>query len=164
MTHHQDGVDPSTREAVLRRQELHWQGHLDGIRHSDRAAVDLGIATVKTAVLINAGALVAILALVGQLWHEQPKLIEPVLSISRNFVWGLISAALGFAAAYFYQSLVTLTQLQLLTKLSTGVEPRRYRFANRCLRASQGVMLLLVFGAFVWFIVGVTRIVTVLHP
>jgi hypothetical protein len=164
MTDHQDGVDQSTREAVLRRQELHWQAQIDDARHSDRAAVDIGIATLKTAVLINAGALVAILALVGQLWHDQPKLVAPVLSLSRNFGWGLISAAIGSVAAYFYQSLVTLTRLQLLTKLSAGAEPRHHKLACRCLQAAKVAMLLLVIGAFVLFIVGVTRIVTVLHP
>jgi probable HAF family extracellular repeat protein len=61
--------------------------------HCDRAAVDIGITALKTAVLINAGALVALLAFVGQLWGSKngPKLLLEVWSVSRHFVSGLIN-------------------------------------------------------------------------
>ena len=54
-------------EAVVRRQEIDWRASVDLFAYSDRAAVDIGIGALKTAILINAGAVVALLAFAGQL-------------------------------------------------------------------------------------------------
>ena len=56
-------------ESYLRRQEIIWQTYFDARNQTDRGAVDIGIAALKTVVLINAGALVALIAFVAQIWQ-----------------------------------------------------------------------------------------------
>ena len=46
--------------ALLRRQEQNWQARFESVLHSDRAAVDIGLLAVRTAILMNAGASVAL--------------------------------------------------------------------------------------------------------
>jgi hypothetical protein len=44
-------------DATLRRQEMQWKENCDQAIHSDRAAVDLGIAALKTVILISCSGL-----------------------------------------------------------------------------------------------------------
>ena len=68
------------------------------ILHSDRAAVDLGVFTLKVVMTINAGALIALLAAIDRL-NGAPGACQ--------FLLGLMAAALAALLSYFYQSLVT---------------------------------------------------------
>ncbi len=106
--------------ALLRRQEQNWQARFESVLHSDRAAVDIGLLAVRTAILMNAGAIVALLAFVGQLWDVDRKGMAGVLSGASPFVWGLVSAASAAAVAYIYQSFVTAIKERGLAEVSEG--------------------------------------------
>jgi hypothetical protein len=94
-------------EATLRRQELEWQALNDRVNQSDQAAVDIGVGALKTIILINAGAIVAFLAFVGQLWKDDPLLVANVLHASMPFVVGIIFSSVAYSIAYIYQSMLT---------------------------------------------------------
>lgn len=101
---------PSKDDISLRLKEMDWRARYDRFIHCDRAAVDIGIAALKTAILVNAGAIVSLLALIGQLWNNQEQgreLAIQVISECNNFIYGIISGGVAFAIAYFYQSTVT---------------------------------------------------------
>ena len=157
-------VNVALYEAQLRRQHDTWRAQLEYILHSDRAAIDLGITTLKTGILINAGALVAVLALVGQLWKDKQSLISIVLSTSRHFVWGLIAVAAGSAAAYFYQSFVTWSRDQKLKEISTNKLPRSYGLVRKGVWCFGILMVILVLAGYVEFTVGVLSTMKSLHP
>jgi hypothetical protein len=55
-------------EATERRNDLHWRASSDLMVHYSDTAADIGIGVLRTAILINAGALVALLAFVAQIW------------------------------------------------------------------------------------------------
>jgi len=97
------------REIATRRQEFQWQMHLDLYRHNDGITVTLGTEALKTAVLINAGASVALLAFAAQLWGSDlgRGTARQVLNGMTPFVVGVIAAGLAFLAAYVYSYLLT---------------------------------------------------------
>ena len=74
------------------------------IRLSDRAAVDISLVALRSAIIINGGAVLALLAFVGQLWDDQDPLITGLFNVSIWFLCGLISGVFAGAIAYFYQS------------------------------------------------------------
>ncbi|MGB8275295.1 MAG: hypothetical protein WCF16_08530, partial [Alphaproteobacteria bacterium] len=90
----------------LRWEEMTWRANFDRYIHSDRAAVDIGLVALRTAILINAGAVVALLAFVAQIWQRNgtQQILSQVLSGMRPFLYGLVSAGLAGGIAYIYQS------------------------------------------------------------
>lgn len=114
-------------------------------RHSDRAAVDIGLLLLKNAVLINAGALVAILAFLGQ-FGESPKALG-VLHSSRAFIGGLTFALVGAVAAYFYQSHVTYREGLNINKLNQ-VGPGPSLKVERVRIILAVIMLLLILASY----------------
>jgi len=111
-------------ESTLRRQEMHWNALSLEVRHSDRAAVDTGLEALKTAILINAGAIVALLAFAGQLWNKDHgrEAAWQVLSSGKSFATGVVYGVLSFTIAYFYQSIVTGILQRELDQVSEGAE------------------------------------------
>ncbi len=81
--------------ARQRRQELDWRALFDLALHSDRAAVDIGLVAIKSAILMNAGAVVVLLAFVGQLWSKEGDTMAALLDSTKPFVWGLFLAAVA---------------------------------------------------------------------
>jgi hypothetical protein len=69
-------------DITARRQEQQWLSQIEMVRHSDRAAVDIGITTLKTAILINSGAIALLVALAGNLWKEDKRMALNVLEAS----------------------------------------------------------------------------------
>ena len=57
-----DGQSPQYDQGRL----LLWQKLYETILHNNRAAVDIGIFALKVAMTVNAGALLALLAALGQ--------------------------------------------------------------------------------------------------
>ena len=109
-------------KASLRRQEQQWGFQTGWILHSDRAAVDIGLTVLKVALLINGGAIVALLAFVGQLWGKEAQRMMGVLDANLPFMLGLVAAALAAGVAYFYQSFVTAGAWRTLEEISRGAE------------------------------------------
>ena len=83
-----DDKDLEANKANLPRDELLWRARFDLFLHTDRAAVDIGLTALRVALLINAGAVVALLAFVGQLWGEEGQRLTDILGASLPFVWG----------------------------------------------------------------------------
>ena len=78
----------------------------DHILLSDRAAVDIGIFVLKVVTIVNAGALIALLATVGN-FKDDKLVVASIADSAYPFYFGLLSAILAAGLAYIYQSLVT---------------------------------------------------------
>jgi len=98
------------RDILIRRQELQWQMHLDLYQHNDKISVTVGTEVLKTAVLVNAGAAVALLAFTAQLWDRGPAANDTARQIllgAKPFFVGSIAAGIAFMLAYVYSYLLT---------------------------------------------------------
>lgn len=86
---------------VASRQQLH-ERQLEMLR----AVITIGQSALKSALLINGGAAVALLAFVGKIWGDvESKGTLEVLSIALiSFVFGVLSSAMAAGATYFSQS------------------------------------------------------------
>lgn len=116
-------------EATLRRQEQEHRMRFDRALCSDRAAVDIGIGVVRTAILINSGGLIAMVSFVGQrLGKSEP--VHSLVSASEWFVGGLVLSVIAFAVAYIYQSIVTVMEQHWLSQLSIGSDAPPSRLAR----------------------------------
>jgi hypothetical protein len=99
---------PPTKEQIERQKRLHGQNTQVAQRAHDRsnafarqineAAINAANLTLRMALLINAGAAVALLTFVGSLPAEQKRAIAATLDW---FTWGVAAAVAGLACAYF---------------------------------------------------------------
>ena len=112
-----NGTTPSPPEPESFPHAEEIKQRWEHARHSDRAAVDTGLTALNAAILVNAGSLVALLALSGQLWKDDRATATKILANSYSFVWGLALAVVASAVAYFYQSLVTRRELRTLGQM-----------------------------------------------
>jgi hypothetical protein len=69
---------------------------------AERETADVGIVTLRTAILVNAGAVVALLAFVGQLWASQKAVLAAVLGHAYWFFLGLAAALAASVVAYCF--------------------------------------------------------------
>jgi type III secretory pathway component EscU len=108
---------------------------------------------------VNAGAVVALLAFVGQLWDSKDinatVTLVAIFSKVTPFTYGLIFAVAGASVAYFYQSFATATFDHALKKISAGgdaVPPQKVLTVVTGLFAI--VMIGLVIASFIFFGIG----------
>ena len=152
-------------KAALRRQEQAWQARFQMVLHSDRAAVDVGLTTLRTAILVNAGAIVALLAFVGQLWSRDTDTMVAVLRGATWFVFGLIVAGVAACIAYFYQSFVTAAQQRRLAEVSKAAEDLKpWSIWPWLTRVTAVVMVGLVVASYMLFILGAFELISTLAP
>ena len=78
----------------------------DQILLSNRAAVDIGIFVLKVVTIVNAGALIALLATVGN-FKDDNLVVASIADSAFPFYFGLLSAILAAGLSYIYQSVVT---------------------------------------------------------
>ncbi|HZL59611.1 MAG TPA: hypothetical protein VFC38_07915 [Stellaceae bacterium] len=132
------------------REEV--QARWEQVRHSDRAAVDIGITLLKSAILVNAGSLVALLALSGQLWKEDRQTAMNVLINAHAFVYGLGFAVIGAIVAYVYQSLVTRREVLILDQMNKRGEgpSNRLKWAKRSAATIMVLITVSSYGAFLF--------------
>ncbi len=85
-----------------------WEERTSAFIHADRAAVDLGMMSLKTGLVVNSGALVALLAFLGSSANlncaEIAPLIGGLVASAYYFGFGASAAAIDTAIAYIYQS------------------------------------------------------------
>ncbi len=117
-----NGNELERYKAILRRQEQNWRARFDRALHSDLAAVDIGLVALKTAILVNAGAVIALLAFVGQIWDEGGDTMAALLRATKPFVYGLVAAGVAAGVAYFYQSFFTALEQRALAEVSEGAD------------------------------------------
>ncbi|QPC44620.1 hypothetical protein HW532_19080 [Kaustia mangrovi] len=149
--------------AKLRREEQTWQCRKELYVHCDRATVDIGTVALRSAILVNAGAVVALLAFVGQLWGTGDAVLSAVFAAMRPFVWGLIAAVFASGIAYTYQFLVTWHAMYEWREVSADAKlsgPPKWLTRTAVLVAI--VTVLLVTFAFVLFAYGAFSVSTVL--
>ena len=160
-----NGMELEQYKAKLRRQEQNWQARHDVMLHSGRAAVEIGLVALKTAILVNAGSVVALLAFVGQLWKEDNATMTIVLRGAHPFIWGLILGGVGAGLAYIYQSIGTWQMIRRLQEVSEGAEDLKpQKWAPRAMvSTAAGTVALAVasFGLFIW---GALNLIDTLDP
>ncbi len=133
--------------------------------HNDRAAIEIGLVALKTAILVNAGSVVALLAFVGQLWTSDKATMAIVLQSTKWFVWGLIAGGVGAGVAYIYSSGVTWHRLRELQEVSEGAEDLKpQKWAPRAIMSMAAGMVALVALSYGLFIRGAVGIVDALVP
>ena len=151
-------------KAQLRRQEQNWHVQFENVLHSDRVAVDIGMMALRTVILMNAGAIVAILAFVGQLWSVDSESMVKVLSGTLLFVWGLVFAASSIAVAYFYQSFVTSLAQRSLAEVSEGSEDLEpFVWKPRFTIITRVLMIFLAVLSIGSFILGIFDVINVIE-
>lgn len=86
---------------ISSRQQVH-EVNLEMLR----SVITVGQSALKSALLINGGAAVALLALIGKLWAgaEIESALGEVADGLLQFVWGVLSAAAAAGATYFSQA------------------------------------------------------------
>jgi hypothetical protein len=100
--------EPPPKEQIEAQKRQHEQSTHVALRAHDRsnafarqineAAINAANLTLRTALLINAGAAVALLTFVGSLPAEQKRAVAATLDW---FAWGVAAAVAGLACAYF---------------------------------------------------------------
>ena len=70
-----------------------------------RSIINYGTVVLKSAILINGGAAVALLAFIGNIWTKgiTPTSVVPLTSSIAYFSFGVLSATIGTATSYFTQ-------------------------------------------------------------
>lgn len=79
------------------------------------AVITLGQNALKSAVLINGGAAVALLAFIGNVWGKEigKDILVPLADSMRHFTYGVLMAAMGGGATYCCQHLYQLRKTKL---------------------------------------------------
>ncbi len=161
----EDDKDLENYKAELRRQEMHWRAQFEVTRQSDNAAVDIGLTALRTALLVNAGAVVALLAFVGQLWGKEGQRLAGVLDAILPFVGGLSAAALAAGVAYFYQSFVTAGAQRAQEEISRGAKDLRPQvWIPRLTNWTRIGMVGLVLLSYVFFLWGTFGAINAMVP
>jgi len=169
MTSEIDPREVENHASNLRRQEMVWRARHDSILHADRGAVDIGLVALRTAVLVNAGAIVALLAFISQLWDDTSEdtknTIGAVLDGMGPFIVGLVSAGVCSVVAYFYQSLVTARRQRHLREISKGADKLAPAQWLPIIVGLFGTLMIgLVVLSYGAFVVGTMWVVDVLAP
>ena len=84
-----------------------WLKDLEGYHLKDveslKAVFQFGGAALKSAILINGGAAVALLAFMGAVFKERPTISEALVCPLMVFTFGVLSAAIASSGSYFAQ-------------------------------------------------------------
>jgi hypothetical protein len=135
-----------------RREDIIWEKNHERMQLSDRAAIDIGLGALKSAIFMNAGALVALIAFVAQIWGKKngDKLIKVIFESAHTFTYGLILGGAAFVIAYFYQSIVTTSFEHHLKKIPLFREPipRKITWLSWATRVLMVILAIASLGAF----------------
>jgi hypothetical protein len=145
-------------ELELKHYEIklnRWQAKLGYVLNSDASAVAIGLAALKTFIVLNAGSIISILAFIGQIYGEdnaQP-LIKQLTWPLKLFLLGALSGAASNAFAYFYQSVVTEIATINLERDNLSEAKHHNRERNiRCIRlVLLWAMIIFAFTSFCFF-------------
>ena len=112
------------------------------LRESNRAQVSIGILALKAVMVVNAGALIAILASADELKGVPG---------AEFFLYGLIFAGFAVLLSYIYQSLVTKSLFMLVSEASEAIAQHQ-RFDKWGKRIIWAIIFLvsISFALFIW--------------
>lgn len=82
-------------------QSLLWQKLYEETIHSNRAAVDIGVFVLKLVAIVNGGALIALLAALGQ-FKDNTSMVTAIAGSAKFFFLGMIAAVLSAGLAYLH--------------------------------------------------------------
>ncbi len=104
---------PDEDEASYEKLKLEWERNLKqweaevswiqtGYKERLRSTVELAQLTLKSSILINGGAAIATLALLGQIWspYQPENLLLQLASGTKYFAYGVLLAAISIPFAY----------------------------------------------------------------
>jgi len=110
-----DKSPPEVTPAQLEKYKGEMSAWLEGIKGQEagkvemlKATMEYGGAAIKSSLLINGGAAVALLAFIGKIWGPESK--APIQDLSCSliiFVIGVAFSAMAMSAAYFSQAYYT---------------------------------------------------------
>lgn len=128
---------------------LKWQKMYETALHSDRVAADLGIFVMKILLVINGGALIAVMNAVQPLGQNK-QIAGQMTDGGGMFLWALAAAALAAGVAYFYQGCITsLEWNKMHVEFGGGTPAKRMSIAaNVLIYAIIIPLCLLSFGLF----------------
>lgn len=155
-------TDLAQYEAALRRQEIHLQAMLSNISHSDRAAIDIGIETLKVTLLVNAGAIVAVLAFMGTVWGapDGQAVVAKIIIGIKPFIYGVALSAVSFAVAYIYQSVMTFVEMEQVQVVLSSGEAYTPVIGKKTIVFLSTSILLMVVMSMTFFILGSFKMIT----
>jgi uncharacterized membrane protein YjfL (UPF0719 family) len=121
---------------------------------AEKMAATVGIEAIKTWVLINAGALVAIFAFMAQqIDKSKPLLLIHIIKASHPFGWGLIAAVVNFVIYYIYQSLTAYTYEEEMKNGRAAELQLKHLMASMAL-----LMLIMPILSVLFFILGAWKV------
>ena len=145
------------------RFELDWNSRLKTMLSYNEGAVQIGITVLRTAVLLNGAAVIALLAFSAQLWKAMPGIASQVIGKSIWFAIGAFVGALGAAAAYFYQSFVAGLAEKSLRDISAKPDaPDKFTWLQPGRFYTAWAMVGLVTASYVMFAIGLCAVLNAL--
>lgn len=135
---------------------LQWQKLFEAALHSDRMTGDIGVFVLKIFLVINGGALIALMAAFQPL-AENKEIAADLTSSGMQFLVGLSCAVLAAAVSYFYQTLLTLSKWDQM-QAEFGGEPSMPKASMVSKIIMYVGVLPLCLGSFVAFLLGALSI------
>ena len=157
--------DDNSQGPAYTAKLLHWQKVYAQALHSDRAAVDIGLFTMKVVMVINGGALVALMVFLrGFTGPGTAFLRSATVQAIKLFLLGLLLAALASGIAYINQNAVTANIWNDLAKVTDPKakipQPHTEKVAGPLIFA----VIILTVVAYGLFAAGAWTLLTALDP
>ena len=112
--------------------------------------------------VVNAGALIALLATIGQ-FKDVQGVVDSIGASAYPFFFGLMAAILGAVLSYFYQSLVTATLWnEFSAQFPNPGEPPPYVWARPLTKVDICIVIVLVLACFAFFGCGAWLLISII--
>jgi hypothetical protein len=132
---------------------------------AERESADVGIVALRTAILVNAGAVVALLAFIGQLWSSRNAVLAAVLGYVHWFFWGLVAAVAASVVAYCFVEMKSAREDRRYFAMLKGEDALPLGDPDSPARLGEWLAVLvgaLVLGAYASFAIGAWRVLAAL--
>ena len=144
--------DDHQREMEWQGRLVDWQKRYETVMHYDRITADLGIFVLKTTIVINGAALVALLAAYPGIRGDEA-FAAAIPAGGYWFLWGLLLAVLAAFIAYFSQGFMAAMHGYRMQK-EYGNEKPPNSWAEHVATPTVWVAILLVGASYVMFALG----------
>lgn len=132
-----------------------WEKKFDFAMHSDRLAGEIGVFVIKTILLVNGGASIALIGAFAGL-SKHAAVGAELADGGAYFLWGLTCAVAGAVFAYFYQSVNTENEWFEMRKTFEALEEKPWTGTTRVILISITIVLMLI--SFALFILGAQHV------
>lgn len=146
-----NNTDDWNRQAQHETNLVRWGKLYETCLHSDRITGEIGMLVLKISMLVNGGALIAVLPLLSNAESGQD-LIQKLVNSATWFAAGLLTAVVATGISYFYQMAVTARDWNHLYE--AGGQDVPYRIAHRLAWIFICVIVVLVLASIIFFGVG----------